>query len=371
MSINKNLPFLDVASQNSEVRSSLIQVFEEILDSGVYISGPRVEVFEKSFSEAHGTNFTVATNSGTSALIVSLQALGVKPGDEVLVPGMTFIATIEAVVSLGAIPVLVDVDAFNWNLNVQMAKEKITSKTKAMIFVHLHGNPAGIIEARKFCKDNNLFLIEDAAQAHLAEVDLEKVGNFGDVAAFSFYPGKNLGAIGEGGCLTTRNPKVYENAKLIRNWGSEKKYVHEVRGNNYRMDEIQAAFLTIKLRELDRWTFHRENLSKIYNSYFDSVDIQRPFTAKGIRHSFHIYSILVNRRDELKQYLLNNLIESGIHYPTDVYNMKPWKRYFVQNFHNPVSEKLSKNFLSLPLSEQHTEDDINKVIKVIDEFINN
>lgn len=365
---DSKIPFLNVSAQNKEIRTSLLNAFEETLDSGNYISGSRVANFEKSFSTAHKVPFAVACNSGTSALMLALQAVGIQPGDEVLVPGMTFIATIEAVVAVGGVPVVVDVESKSWNLNVHFAKEKITAKTKAMIFVHLHGNPTGVADARRFCKENDLLLVEDAAQAHLAESDGKMVGSFGDVAAFSFYPGKNLGALGEGGCLTTTSSSIYEKAKLIRNWGSQRKYVHEIRGTNYRMDEIQAAFLDIKLKELNRWTIHREKLSKIYNSFFDSMNIQRPFTSEGTRHAYHIYAIKVQDRDGLRSFLSEHGIESGIHYPSAITKMEPWIEYFSQISICPVSENLSMEFLSLPLSDQHSTDDVTRVTNIVRDF---
>ena len=363
------IPFLNISSQNREIRDQLLEAFEEILDSGVYISSTRVAKFEESFGSELKVPYVVACNSGTSALMLGLQSLGIKPGDEILVPGMTFIATIEAIVAVGATPVLVDVDSKTWNLNVDLAKEKITTRTKAMVFVHLHGNPAGVVEAKQFCIENGLLLVEDAAQAHLAEINGKFAGSFGDVAAFSFYPGKNLGALGEGGCLTTSDQSVYEEAKLIRNWGSKYKYVHDVRGTNYRMDEIQAAFLEIKLSELNRWTQHREVLSKIYNDFFDSVGIPRPYTSSSVRHVFHIYSILTKDRESLRNHLSNNSIETGIHYPTAIINMEPWKKFYSPNSSTPVSERLAKEFLSLPLSDQHSTKDLNRITKVIKESL--
>lgn len=360
--------FLDLSSQNKEVRQLLLQAFEEVLDSGVYISGPRVAQFETSFAKSTGSSYAVACNSGTSALILALEAAGVKPGDEVLLPGMTFIATIEAVVAVGGVPVLVDVDSSNWNLNVSLAKERLSSKTKAMIFVHLHGNPSGILDAKRFCDEYKLLLIEDAAQAHLAHINQKMVGSFGAAAAFSFYPGKNLGALGEGGCVTTNNSNIYEKAKLIRNWGSKQKYVHEIRGSNYRMDELQAAFLEIKLAELNRWTKKRQELSMIYNKLFDSMSIQRPSSNHNGSHSFHIYAIVTEARDSLREYLAAKSIETGIHYPDPIIKMKPWEQYFATGSSTPVSERLSQNFLSLPLSDQHSVDEITFVAESIREF---
>jgi dTDP-4-amino-4,6-dideoxygalactose transaminase len=353
------------------VRQELLQAFEEVLDSGVYISGPRVARFETSFAKSTGSSYAVACNSGTSALILALEAAGVKPGDEIMVPGMTFIATIEAVVAIGAVPVLIDVDPSTWNLDVELAKEKLSSKTKGMIFVHLHGNPSGILDAKSFCEENNLILIEDAAQAHLAQVGNRMVGSFGAAAAFSFYPGKNLGALGEGGCVTTNNPQFCEKAKLVRNWGSKQKYVHEMRGTNYRMDELQAAFLEIKLAELQRWTEKRRELSFIYNKLFDSMSIQRPMTTQGASHSFHIYAIVAEERDALREYLGEKSIETGIHYPDPIIKMKPWSNYFAPGASTPVSERLSESFLSLPLSDQHSVEDMTFVCESIRAFYKN
>ncbi len=366
---NRKIPFLNLTAQNREIRPSLMAAFGAVLDSGVYVSGPNVAHFEESFSTSIGTSHAVACNTGTSALILALQAGGINPGDEVLVPGMTFIATIEAVVAVGGVPVIVDVDSNNWNLNVILAATKVSSRTKAMIFVHLHGNPAGIMDARKFCDENQLLLIEDAAQAHLASIDQKMVGSIGDVAAFSFYPGKNLGAIGEGGCLTTNSLDIYNKAKLIRNWGSKQKYVHEIRGTNLRMDEIQGAFLNIKLAELPRWTKHRRDLSLIYNELFDSMGVRRPFTSDNVTHSFHIYAIVVKNRDALRNYLTERSIETGIHYPDPIVKMEPWMEFFSSVEATPMCEELSRGFLSLPLSDQHSIEDIKYVGNVIKEFM--
>ena len=365
---HKKIPFLNLVAQNSEVKNDLLIAFEEVLDSGSYISGSRVSSFEKAFGEKLRIPYSVACNSGTSALILGLQALGIGPGDEVLVPGMTFIASVEAIVAVGATPIVIDVDKNTWNLNIELAKENLTKKTKAMIFVHLHGNPVGVLGAVDFCKINGIYLIEDAAQAHLAQIKNRYVGTFGHIAAFSFYPGKNLGAIGEGGCLVTRDSNVHDKAKLIRNWGSREKYLHETRGSNFRMDEIQAAFLEIKLSQLDKWTEHRTILSAIYNDFFDHHGIQRPYTSKEVRHVFHIYSIVIDSRDDFRKFLIENSIETGIHYPSPVGELTPWVDYFGRTPQTPVSRELSEGFVSLPLSDQHSKEDVYRVIEVVGEY---
>lgn len=360
------IKFLDLAAQNLEIREELLKVVPEILDSGQYVSGKFVEKFESHFATATTSKFAAACNSGTSALYLALAACGIEPGDEVIVPNMTFIATIEAVVQIGAKPVVLEVDIDHWNLNSDLITASINSKTKAIIFVHLHGNPSGILEVRKIAKENNLFLIEDAAQAHLAQTPSGRVGSIGDVAAFSFYPGKNLGAIGEGGCVTTNSEEIFERVKLIRNWGSKSKYVYDVRGSNYRMDELQAAFLTIKLQKLPEWTKRRQEIATLYNSFFDKKGIQRPQVQKDYEHVYHLYSICIPNRDGFRDYLTKNDIESGIHYPQSINQISPWARFLSFSDSDGTSAFLAENFVSLPISDQLSLTEVEYILEKID-----
>jgi dTDP-4-amino-4,6-dideoxygalactose transaminase len=358
--------FLDLAAQNLEVREELLKVVPKVLDSGQYVSGRFVEEFEFSFAKASTSKFAIACNSGTSALFLALTACGVGPGDEVIVPNMTFIATIEAVVQIGAKPVVLEVDFDNWNLNSSLIGESITSKTKAIIFVHLHGNPSGILQARQIATKYNLLLIEDAAQAHLAETPSGNAGSIGDAAAFSFYPGKNLGAIGEGGCVTTNSEEIFEKAKLIRNWGSKYKYKYDVRGSNYRMDELQAAFLNIKLKKLPEWTRRRQEIATLYNSFFDKKGIQRSQVQKDFEHVYHIYSICIPNRDNFREYLTENGIESGIHYPQAINEILPWKNFLSFKSGDGTSQFLAQNFVSLPISDQLSFEEVNYILEKLD-----
>ena len=363
------IKFLNLVSQNLEIREELLKVVPEILDSGQYISGKFVEIFESNFATASTSKFAVACNSGTSALYLALTACGIGPGDEVIVPNMTFIATIEAVVQTGATPVVVEVDSANWNLNPNLITGLVTSRTRAIIFVHLHGNPSGVLEARQIAKEYNLLLIEDAAQAHLAQTPAGKAGSIGDVAAFSFYPGKNLGAIGEGGCITTNSEEIFEKAKLIRNWGSKSKYVYDVRGSNYRMDELQAAFLNIKLQKLPEWTKRRQEIATLYNSFFDKKGIQRPEVQQDYEHVYHIYSICIPNRDHFREYLRENNIETGIHYPQAINQIAPWEKFLSFSQSNGTSKYLAENFVSLPISDQLKLEEIGYVIEKIEEIL--
>jgi dTDP-4-amino-4,6-dideoxygalactose transaminase len=361
--------FLDLASQNSEIREELLKVLPEVLDSGHYVSGKFVEKFESKFALAIGTRFAVACNSGTSALYLALTACGIGPGDEVIVPNMTFIATIEAVVQAGATPVVLEVDRLHWNLNSSLLVEAISPKTKAIIFVHLHGNPSGILEVSKVAKQNNLLLIEDVAQAHLAESPIGKAGSIGDVAAFSFYPGKNLGAIGEGGCVTTNSETIFEKVKLIRNWGSKVKYVHEIRGSNYRMDELQAAFLSIKLDKLPEWTKRRQDLAIIYNDFFDKFGIKRPQVQESHKHVYHIYAICVPNRDYLRDLLAKSHIDTGIHYPEAITEIAPWTQFLKHPRDDGTSTDLARNFLSMPISDQLKTVEVDYVVQELDKIL--
>ena len=365
----KKISFMDLKSQNGYVREELLQHFIEVLDSGSYVSGKFVSQFESSFAAAHDAKFAVACNSGTSAIEIILKSLGLGPRDEVIIPAMTFVATMEAVVATGATPVLVDVDDLTWNLSAENVRRGVTSRTKAVIFVHLHGSSAGIRGVAEVAKEYGLHLIEDAAQAHLARYEGVSVGNFGIAAGFSFYPGKNLGALGEGGAIVTNSKDLENSARLIRNWGAKQKYTHLVRGSNFRMDEIQAGFLEIKLKYLHGWTLKRQELAQIYDSFFDSIDIQRP-NHTGIFHSYHIYAIKISNRDEIATKLNQRGIDTGIHYPHSLSTMEPWKKYFQVGQEPTVSTALSKGFLSLPVHESLSSEEIRYILETLREILN-
>lgn len=362
------IKFMDLKSQNGYVRQDLIDHFLEVLDSGNYVSGKFVASFEDAFAKAHEASSAVACNSGTTAIEIILRSLNIGPGDEVIIPAMTFVATMEAVVATGATPVLVDVDETTWTLSRNTVIGSVTPKTKAIIFVHLHGSSAGIEEIAALAREKDVFLVEDAAQAHLARSAGISVGNFGIAAAFSFYPGKNLGALGEGGAIVTNSASLDESARLIRNWGAKQKYVHIARGSNFRLDELQAGFLEIKLKELPAWTAKRQALAKIYDDYFDSKQIMRPF-ATGIFHAYHIYAIRVSNREKVASSLADHGIDTGIHYPSSLEVMEPWNEFFRFDQEPKTANLLSQQFLSLPLHESLEPEDIHYICSTLNEVI--
>jgi dTDP-4-amino-4,6-dideoxygalactose transaminase len=363
------LRFLKLNEQNIGLIDDLEIAFKRVVSSGSYVSGSEVKNFESEFARIHNVKYAVACNSGTSALYLSLVALGISYGDEVIVPGMTFIATIEAVVMTGATPVVVDVDEYSLNLNVACVEEGLSSKTKAVVFVHLHGNSSGVFELAEFCRIKGIPMLEDAAQAHLSGHTGVLVGNFGAAAAFSFYPGKNLGAIGEGGCVITNDIEVAERMRLIRNWGSKKKYVHEVRGGNYRMDELQAAFLSVKLKHIRNWTEIRRGLAKEYFNALKEFPNQLPKIEAGADHVFHIFALRHDCRSDLKDFLQQNDVETGIHYPDPISELRPWQS-FVKIIGSQENARLaSRQLLSLPISESHTIDEIMSISDLVLRFL--
>jgi dTDP-4-amino-4,6-dideoxygalactose transaminase len=366
----KRILFANLKAQNNLVRNQLISNFVEVLDSGNYVSGKHVENFELEFAKIHQSSYAVACNSGTVAIEIILKSLGIGEGDEVILPAMTFVATMEAVVATGATPVLVDVDKITWNISVECVKKAITKNTKAIIFVHLHGSPAGIEDIQNLCILENIYLVEDAAQAHLARSNNKSVGTFGIAAAFSFYPGKNLGALGEGGAIVTSSKLLSYEMSLVRNWGSKKKYVHEIRGSNFRMDEIQASFLAVKLKNLPEWTKIRRNLASIYDKHLDASNIIRPYN-KAIHHSYHIYAIRINERDEVALELNKLGIETGIHYPNSLDKMKPWEKYFRVGSEIKYAHLLAKELISLPIHESLRIEDIEYVSSKLPDLIHN
>lgn len=363
------VPFLDLSKQNAPFIEDFVADLRKILSSGRYVSGERVEIFETALAKKHDSNYAIACNSGTSALQIILQSQGIGPGDEVIVPAMTFIATAEAVIQCGATPVVADIDYTSRNLSVKATIEVLTEKSKAIIFVPLHGNMQGILETKKLALSEGMFFIADAAQAHGAVLDGNFLGNLADATSLSFYPGKNLGAIGEGGAILTNNPDIAESAKLIRSWGSKKKYEHSIRGGNYRMDEIQASFLMRKLEYLETFNLKRKTLSRIYLENLSDLPLALP--AKDSSSVFHIFSVLSENRERLISHLSENQIETGIHYPHCIQDLPGWRHYFSNSSATPIAKDFSQKNISLPMSDHHEIEHIEYVCsKITDFFVN-
>ena len=356
----------DFKSQYLGIKNQIDNSIQNVLNDSAFSNGKYVQQFEKQFSEYIGSNHCLAVNNGTSALHIALLALGIKANDEVLVPSFSFFATCESVSLTGAQPIFVDSDYDTYNLDLRDLESKITEKTKAIICVHLYGNPCDMDALRAIANKYNLNLIEDAAQAHGSEYNNNKIGNFSDFSCFSFYPTKNLGAYGEGGAVLTNDKEHYCKLLSLRNHGSSEQYKHEFIGHNYRMSGFQGSILSVKLKYLDKWNDIRINNAKLYNILLKNVDeIQIPNINKNSKHVFHQYVIKAKSRDELKKYLAKHDIDSAIYYPNPCHLQKP---YLKIKTIAPFSEKLSHEVLALPISEHITKDNIKYITDTISKF---
>lgn len=353
-----NAPFM------GEYRSA----FNEILESGWYVLGKNVKKFEEEFAAYIGTKHCIGVASGLDALILSLSSFNFKQGSEVLVPSNTYIANILAIVKSGLIPILVEPDRATYNIDPQKLEEAFSDKTVAIMVVHLYGKPCNMDPIQNFCKQNNLKLIEDCAQSHGAKYKNQMTGSFGDFGAFSFYPTKNLGALGDAGLVCTNNSELAEKIRVLRNYGSQKKYYNKYIGINSRLDEIQAAFLRIKLKYLDDINIHKRNLAEIY---FDNLDLRYilPMKDKDYFDVFHIFNIRTEKRDQLKKFLKENGVGTDIHYPLAP-NKQAAMKGILDDVETPIAEEIHKTTLSLPISFCHTKEDILEICKHINTFIN-
>jgi dTDP-4-amino-4,6-dideoxygalactose transaminase len=339
--------------------------FSKVLESGWFILGQNVEAFEKEFAGYINAEYCVGLASGLDALTLSLKVLDLKKKSEVIVPSNTYIATVLSILQSGNIPVLVEPDLSTYNIDPGRIEAAITSKTRAVMVVHLYGKPCDMDPILDICRRHNLFLIEDCAQSHGAEYKGRKTGSIGDMAAFSFYPTKNLGCLGDGGALVTNNHDFSRKARMLRNYGSEKKYYNEYQGVNSRLDEIQAAFLRIKLKHLNEIVSHKRLLAK---AYFNGIngDFITPEIHPDFFDVYHIFNIRHKKRDELKQFLLENGVKTEIHYPVPPHMQKAMK--FMNSLKFPVSEEIHRTTLSLPISTFHSENDIKQVVRVLNDF---
>jgi len=342
------------------------EAFRKVLDSGWYILGKEVSAFEKEFTEYVGTSFCTAVASGLDALILALDALDLDPDSEIIVPSNTYIATILAIVRNGLRPVLVEPDIRTYNIDPTRIEEKLSSKTRAILVVHLYGKVCEMDPILEICRKYNLKLIEDCAQAHGARYKGKMAGSFGDFGAFSFYPTKNLGALGDGGALTTNNELYDKKVKILRNYGSRVKYYNELVGYNSRLDEVQAAFLRIKLKHLDEINAHKRKLAALYLQGIKE-DFIKPVVHPDYFDVYHIFNIRHEERDRLKEYLLKNEIKTEIHYPVSP-NRQVAMKGIIDHVSCPISEEIHRTTLSLPISFYHKEQDILRVIEVLNKF---
>jgi dTDP-4-amino-4,6-dideoxygalactose transaminase len=356
------IPLLDLKAQYRSIKTVLDAAVLEVLASGEYIQGRWVRAFEDEFADYCGGGTVVAVNSGTSALHLALLAAGIGPGDEVITVPMTFIATAAAIDYAGAKPVFVDIDPASWTMDPARIEGAITPPTKAIIPVHLHGRVADMEPILAVAKRHGLLVIEDAAQAHGAEYRGRRAGSFGDIACFSFYAGKNLGAAGEGGAALSRNPDFIRKMKLMRDWGAEQKYRHVMKGYNYRMDNLQGAVLGVKLRHLEAWTQRRREIAAIYDAHLDSLDLPRPASQRGgDRHVYHVYATRVSEREKVRQAMTDTGVDTGVHYPIPVHLQPAFAALGHRPGDFPVSERLSGETLSLPIFPEMSAEQIGRV----------
>lgn len=364
------IKFLDLKKVTESHGEEIKEAVSRVIDKGWYLQGEENENFEKAYSRFIGTDYTVGCANGLDALIWIFRAyieMGVlKPGDEVLVPANTYIASILAISENGLVPVLIEPDPDTYQINGDLIENAITDRTKAMMIVHLYGQCAYTEKINEVCKKYGLLLIEDNAQAHGCRYGERRTGSLGDAAAHSFYPGKNLGALGDGGAVTTDNEKLAGIIRSLANYGSTRKYVFKYKGRNSRLDEIQAAVLDVKLKYLDEDNAKRREVAKRYMEGIVNPAIKLPAIKDWNAHVFHIFPIMTSRRDELQQYLENNGIQTIIHYPIPPHKQECYKEWAGLSL--PVSEKLHSEELSLPVSPVMTEEEVDTVIKVINKW---
>ena len=359
------IPFLDLKAEYLSIKEELEAAVLKALASTQYALGSEVAAFEQEFAAFCGAESAVAMNSGTSALHVALLAAGVERGDEVITVASTFVATVAAIDYVGARPVFVDVEPGTPNIDTSKIMARVTEKTKAIVPVHLHGHPSDMDPILDIAASCGLRVIEDAAQAHDSEYKGRRVGSIGDLGCFSFYPGKNLGAVGEGGMLVTNSAEYADIARKLRDWGQSAKYHHDLKGFNYRMDGIQGAALRVKLRHLPNWTAARRRNAEIYNRLLADTHVVAPVEEPYARHVYHVYAIRTPNRDGIQSLLQENGIQTGIHYPIPVHMQKAYAEFGFAEGHLPITEQVAKEQLSLPMFAELTEAQIQEVCSVI------
>lgn len=362
------IPFVSFLPTERELDTELRSAFERVYKNSWYILGKEDEQFEKAFAEFCGTNYCIGCGNGLDALVLALKALEIGSGDEVIVPSNTYIATALAVTYVGATPVFVEPDIRTYNINPVLIEEKITPKTKAIMPVHLYGQPCEMDTIMKIADKHGLYVVEDCAQAHGAIYKGKRVGSFGIVSGFSFYPGKNLGALGDGGTVTTNDEKLADKIRALGNYGSDYKYHNIYQGQNSRLDEMQAAFLSAKLPQLDRMNAERRRIAKRYIEEIKNPEIVMPFVIPNTEPVWHIFSVRCERRDELEKYLNKNEICTNKHYPIPIHLQECYKNLGIKKGTLSIAEKISETQLSLPMYYGMTDEQIDYVIDCINAF---
>jgi dTDP-4-amino-4,6-dideoxygalactose transaminase len=362
------IAYLDLPAQIRGLRKELDAALARTLDNCSFCLGPDVAQFERDFAAYCGAKHCAGFNSGTSALHVALLALGVGPGDEVVTTPFTFVATSWAISYVGAKPVFVDIDDATFNINPALIEKAITPRTKAVLPVHLYGQPFDVDAVLDICRKHKLPMVEDACQSHGAKYKGKTIGTFGEISCYSFYPGKNLGSCGEGGAFVTNNDQLIARAKSLREHGSTQRYYHDEIGYNYRMEGFQGAVLGVKLKHLQKWTAERQRVARRYTELLAGTPLQLPREADFAESVWHLYAVRHPRRDELKKYLEDNKVGCAIHYPIPLHLQKAYAHLGHKPGDFPVAEKAARECLSLPIYPELTDTQINRVVEVVKHF---
>lgn len=364
------IPFVDLKRQYDSIREDINNSIQEVLQNASFVLGEQVTLFEENFAKYCGTKFCVSVASGTEALFLALKVLEINNGDEVITVPNTFIATVDAISRTGAKPIFVDINKNTYTIDISKIEEKITRNTKAIIPVHLYGQPADMDAIMDLAKKYNLYVIEDACQAHGAIYKKKKAGAIGDIGCFSFYPAKNLGAYGDGGAVVTNNEKIAEKIIMLRNYGQKKKYYHECIGFNSRLDSMQAAVLNVKLKRLDIWNKSRKTNADYYKKSLSGINqIILPYEAPGRSHIYHLFVVRIPNRNGLQNYLESVGISTGIHYPVPVHLQNSYKFLGYQKGDFPVAEEYAAHILSLPMFPELTIKEIQYICGEIKKYI--
>jgi dTDP-4-amino-4,6-dideoxygalactose transaminase len=362
------IPFVSFEPMHKEIEEEILSKFKEVYEKNWFVQGEEVKKFEEEFAEFCGAQYCIGCGNGLDALYLILRGCDIGAGDEVIVPSNTFIATALAVSYVGAKPIFVEPDLSNYNINAELIEKAITNKTKAIMAVHLYGQPADMDVINKIAKKYNLKVIEDSAQAHGAMCKDRRIGSLGDAAGFSFYPGKNLGALGDAGAVTTNDKELADKIRAIANYGSDKKYHHIYQGTNSRLDEVQASFLRIKLRNLDKWNEARRKTAQKYLDGINNPKLIKPVEADYAKHVWHLFVVRTEKRDEFEKYLSDRGIGTTIHYPIPMHLQKAYEELNIEKGSLPIAEKISEEVISLPMWYGMKDEEINYVIDTINNW---
>jgi dTDP-4-amino-4,6-dideoxygalactose transaminase len=359
------IPFLNFQPMHEQIRSEMHQAFSDVYDSYWYVMGEKLQTFEASYAKYNQTKYCVGVSNGLDALILALQALNIGKGDEVIVPSNTYIASVIAITTVGATPVFVEPRIDTYNINPELIEQKITKRTKAIMPVHLYGQACEMDYIMKLAEAYDLYVVEDNAQAHGSSYNGKLTGSFGHANGVSFYPGKNLGALGDAGAVTTNKEEIAEKIKALRNYGSHKKYHNDYVGLNRRLDELQAALLSVKLQYLNDWTQERKEIAETYNQSLVGSNLILPQLAFNADHVYHLYVVRTSKREELQEHLNNKGVGTLIHYPIPPHLQKAYKYLGYKKGDFPIAEELANTSISLPLwvgMDKNSHDYLKKII---------